>query len=546
MTESSDESEIDDLITPRESRGLAGGKLRAEVRTLAGMAWQVIVLRLCSNGASFIATATVGQLGSDELAASAYAWAVMNLSTSLYIDGVGSAMSTLTAQAVGARNGELAGLWLQTTLCACAAMAPAVALLWASIGAILGAMPGVDGRVARLAGVYGRLSICWLLPETCAQLLERWFVARQIVRPLLAVNVAYLCLTALANVALVHGLPFLPWGLGFDGLGFEGAPLATGLCACARALGVWGYACAWRKLHRGAWGGFDARGALARERVRAFARQALPAAVAPALEQAQFVLVTTWCGRLGTDALAAHAAMLDLFMFATAGMYGFCDSCAARVGAALGAGRPRAARTTFRATLLSMVAMGAFVGALFVATRAEVGYLFSSDESVRRHARSMATLTGGFYVMLCLLYSSIGALEGQGRQGMIAGVMLVGSWGVATPLCFALAFPGGYGLLGIWWGFVGGYGSISLLLLLIVYLSDWPKLATKARQRAEVATAASRPPRDDGDGAHVPVAPKPPDAAAGPAAQAGSLNEPLLVAPHAQEDGAPCADQESA
>ena len=35
---SEDESEIDDLITPRESRGLAGGKLRAEVRTLAGMA----------------------------------------------------------------------------------------------------------------------------------------------------------------------------------------------------------------------------------------------------------------------------------------------------------------------------------------------------------------------------------------------------------------------------------------------------------------------------------------------------------------------------
>ena len=131
----------------------------------------------------------------------------------------------------------------------------------------------------------------------------------------------------------------------------------------ARA-GVWGYACAWRKLHRGAWAGFDARGALARERVRAFAAQALPAAVAPALEQAQFVLVTTWCGKLGTDALAAHAAMLDLFMFATAGMYGFCDSCSARVGAALGAGR-RARAHGVPATLLSMVAMGALVDALF-------------------------------------------------------------------------------------------------------------------------------------------------------------------------------------
>ena len=42
---------------------------------------------------------------------------------------------------------------------------------------------------------------------------------------------------------------------------------------------------------------------------------------------------------------------------------------------------------------------------------------------------------------------------------------------------------------GIWWGFVVGYGSISLICFIIVLLSDWDSLSVEAQQRSEVGKA---------------------------------------------------------
>lgn len=112
-------------------------------------------------------------------------------------------------------------------------------------------------------------------------------------------------------------------------------------------------------------------------------------------------------------------------------------------------------------------------------------------------AAHISTLVGAFYVLLCFLYASMSTLAGQGRQSVIAAVMLVGSWGIATPLCHALTFGplAHIGIMGIWWGFVGGYFTIAVLLVILTAASDWPALASEARVRSEVesirATTAS-------------------------------------------------------
>ena len=53
--------------------------LKTEIRALYSLAWRVSVLRLCMNGANFIGTVVVGKLGSEELAAAAYASAIITL-----------------------------------------------------------------------------------------------------------------------------------------------------------------------------------------------------------------------------------------------------------------------------------------------------------------------------------------------------------------------------------------------------------------------------------------------------------------------------------
>ena len=68
------------------------------------------------------------------------------------------------------------------------------------------------------------------------QLLERWLISRQIVDPLVPINIAFLLLTILANAVLVHGVQWSDGTHGFliEGLGFRGAPVATFFCATAK------------------------------------------------------------------------------------------------------------------------------------------------------------------------------------------------------------------------------------------------------------------------------------------------------------------------
>ena len=59
--------------------------------------------------------------------------------------------------------------------------------------------------------------------------------------------------------------------------------------------------------------------------------------------------------------------------------------------------------------------------------------------------------------------------------------------GLAVPIAYVLAFPAGYGLLGLWYGMCCGYGSIALMLGAVVLRSDWPEHARRAQARAEKA-----------------------------------------------------------
>ena len=41
------------------------------------------------------------------------------------------------------------------------------------------------------------------------------------------------------------------------------------------------------------------------------------------------------------------------------------------------------------------------------------------------------------------------------------------------------------GLVGVWWGLVGGYGAMTLILVLCVIRSDWARYATEAQAQSE-------------------------------------------------------------
>ncbi len=59
----------------------------------------------------------------------------------------------------------------------------------------------------------------------------------------------------------------------------------------------------------------------------------------------------------------------------------------------------------------------------------------------------------------------VGALRGTGDIWIPSAMAVGGFWGVNVPLGYHLAFAGGLGVPGLFWGLIAGAGTASVLLI---------------------------------------------------------------------------------
>jgi len=452
-----------------------------ELRRLLGLAWPQTLSIFCTNATTFTDTAVLGRYGTDELAASSYAGIWIMLTYCLF-NGFTSATATLSSQSLGAKNYRLTGIWLQTGIVCGLLMAPPVALSWWFVGDLLRATGYVEDHLCHLASQFSRTMVLKIVPDIVLSVIIEWLIAQEIVRPIAWINLVFLGLNFGLNILFVYGIHGV-----WSGLGFIGSPLATSVTTILKLVCtvVWMRCREWPTLRVG----FAPSQALQYERVAKFLAQALPSGLSMLVENLQFMLVTVWAGHFGETSLAAHSAMLDIFTVLTAGMYGLGDACTVRVGSELGSGNAVGARKVAKLTFFCMIATGVVVGVVFFAVADSIGSVFSNDSGVQRIAKDLSCLVGGLYLMLCLLYASFSVLRGQGRPGIAAISMLVGAWGIAIPLGWVLGFGElgltSMGVLGLWWGMAGGYGTCALIMSFMVVRSDWSKLSIEAQKRSE-------------------------------------------------------------
>jgi MATE family multidrug resistance protein len=58
-----------------------------------------------------------------------------------------------------------------------------------------------------------------------------------------------------------------------------------------------------------------------------------------------------------------------------------------------------------------------------------------------------------------------GVLRGSADTTFPAGIALVGFWLIGLPAAWALAFPGGLGPRGLWWGLTIGLAAVASLFV---------------------------------------------------------------------------------
>jgi MATE family multidrug resistance protein len=443
--------------------GAAAGELRASTR----LALPVISVQLGIMLMGTIDTAMLGRVSAAALASAAIAHSV-SITLLMFGASILSALDPLVSQSFGAGDRRATGGHLQRGLVLALALAVPLSLLMVDLGPLLRAL-GEPPVVVAGATLYIRLLIAGNLPFLLFHVLRQSLQAMSIVRPALYAIAAGNLVNALANYALIFG----HWGC--PRLGAPGSACAT---AAARwAMFLWLLLAARRPLRE------NVEGLSGRRRLgsvwqrtggwRPMARMlriGLPIGLHMAAEMLLFVAIALLMGRFGTEAIAGHQVALLLCAVSFMVPVGIAGAAMTRVGNAIGRADLPAARRTAAVCLGLGAGVMSLFAALFALAPRQLAALFTTDPAVIAGAAALLPIAAAFQVFDGTQVVSAGILRGTADTALPAVGAVLGYWLLGLPAGCLLAFRGGLGPRGLWWGATVGLGIVAVLLVArIVY-----------------------------------------------------------------------------
>ncbi|KAK9842256.1 hypothetical protein WJX81_002908 [Elliptochloris bilobata] len=447
-----------------------------EVRRQGRLAGPLVVNLTLNYSISTISLASVGHLGTTELAAAALATVLYSMCGRQVIQGLCGALDTLASQAYGAGNLAALGPIFQET---CVFLgAHCIPLTVALLGAprLLALAEGRDSALCAMAAAYSlRLLPClWL--EVLNRPINRILLAQRITLPQMWVSVVVMVLHAGANWLLIHRFE---WG-------YLGAAWATSLANLNNLLLSVAYLLA-AGLQQRVWG---SRLAARLSGWAQIVQLAYPACFMKCIESWTFSGMLLVAGLLpdATVAVAAISVAFNCYGLLYMPFVSFGMAVCTRVGNELGAGSAAGAHLAMDAAALVAPALWLAAAAVLgapAAQRALVGmFTTPGDEALLVQLRRLLAV-----VMVMLLFDGLqtvlqGVVQGSGKQARGAVVNLVAFYVVGIPLALALAFPLRLGAAGLLLGLLAGSAVQALAYAVLISRLDWDAEARRAALRA--------------------------------------------------------------
>ena len=189
-----------------------------------------------------------------------------------------------------------------------------------------------------------------------------------------------------------------------------------------------------------------------------------PLAFQMSMEASAFSLVSVVVGWIGTQALAAHQIVMTLSQLFFMVYYGLAAAVSVRVSHFSGQRDYRSAYDTAAAGFHLVMLVALLVALPFFLLRHEIGWLFTSDESVCQLVSQLALviIVYQFGDGLQITYSN--ALRGIACVKPLVYISFFSFFVTSLPLSWFLGIYLGYGLLGVWGAF-----PISLTIAGVLY-----------------------------------------------------------------------------
>ena len=429
--------------------------IRAEIRATLRLAAPLAGANLAQMAMGLTNAVVAGRLGGEALAAAGLG-AGFYFTLVMICQGVLVAVAPLAAHAIGADDERTAARVAGAGMALAALMVlPVFTLL--TLAPQLLVLLGYEQKLAADIAEF-MTAIRWASPAFLGfAVLRGMLSAAGRVR---AIMFAVL-LTVPANAVLNWGLVFGHFGLA--ALGIVGSGFATAIIQWLMTLGLGAYAL--RLPERsGRRFRMPARGDFAR-----IVRVGLPISGMLALEVGVFNAAGVLMGLLGAEALGAHQLAINFASLSFMVPLGIAQAATVRVAYELGAGAPEAAR---RAGFVALTLGGALMlvpAALMLAIPRTIAGIYldlghAGNQGTAIIAARLLAIGAAFQVFDGVQVIALGALRGYRDTAVPMLIGGVGYWGAGFAASWMLAFPLGYGAVGLWWGLALGLSIVALLL----------------------------------------------------------------------------------
>ncbi|GJN15419.1 hypothetical protein PR202_gb02332 [Eleusine coracana subsp. coracana] len=423
-----------------------------ESKRLWGIGTPIAVGTLSMYAVSSISTMFIGHLGNLPLAAASVGLSVFATFALGFLLGMGSALETLCGQAFGAGHVAMLGVYLQRSWIILLASTLLMSPLFVFAEPLL-LLIGQDPAVARAAARFA----LYILPSAFAMAVNfptaKFLQAQSKVAVLAWIGIAAVAVNVVLNYLLVV---VLGWGL-------PGAAAAYDVAHWVIALGQAGYIIGW--CRDDGWRGWSMD---AFHDIWAFVKLSLESAVMLCLEIWYMSTITVLTGNLDDAQIAVDSL-------------GIC----VRVSNELGSGRPRAAMYAVFVVVAEALLIGLVCMALILIFRNDFSIIFTNDVNLRHAVSKIAGLLGLTMVINSVQPVLSGVAIGGGWQGLVAYINLGCYYAFGLPLGYLLGYKFNFGVGGIWSGMLCGILLQTLILLVVVWRTDWKAEAAQASSRVQ-------------------------------------------------------------
>lgn len=429
-----------------------------------------------------INTLLIGRVGTHkELAAVGLANMMQNCCSLSIGTGLCFALDTLASQAYGAGEHVLCCHYLQRCrVLATLQLVWMVPLLCNTESLLLFARQ--DPEVARLAASYNRASVVGLFAFFQDFATRRFLTNRSCTMPPAVLNAAASCLHVGWGILFVWHL-----NLGNRGLGYANAITwwssfvlnSAYLARYARQEGL-----PLRSVL-----GVQGPGVKA---LRRYMHTAVPCIVQICSEWWFWEICAGVVGYMGSLALAAHVAVVQLINVFFMLNMGLGAACAAIVGNAMGANMPeRAQHAVWICVSVGLVQSGIIAAFLFRG-KAGIAEILTHDRDVQPVIQRLLVIYG--VELFCDNTQNLmsTACRGLGLQTTATVVYMLAYYAFMLPVGVAMAFPLGLGVDGLWWSTALGTALAAAIFTTLLCRTRFADLAKEASARMEEEGATAR------------------------------------------------------